>query len=1064
LTLLSQVAISSGFSIPGILVQGEVRVLEPRAAIEREISGGEAHSYRITLASHQFLLVVVNQHGVDVVVRVFGPDAQQIADVNNTSGAQGTERLSVVADVAGDYRLEVRPARREAARGRYDVKVEQLRAATQQDKSLVAAERASAEGRRLYALRTGETLRGAVKKYEEAVEFYRAAGDRPGEANSLNSIGETYNLLGESRKAIASFAEALLLSQSLGDRLAEARSINNLGQAYRISGEPLRSLEYFNTYLSIMQEIGDRREQAAALSNIGASHVDMNEPQKALRYISQALPIYRELGVRQGEAISLTNLGAIYSDLGEYEKALDHFFQVLPLLGGYQYGKAAVLINIGRVYNDKGEPREALKQYSQAASLAKATGARRLEVEALDAIGAAYTGLGEAEKALESLRSGLSTSRELGLSRQEAVISHHIGEVYASIGDSEKALQHYRHALALSRNSRHRILEAATLYGIARAESVAGNLVEARNNVQAALVVAESVRISTASRELRASFLASAQDYYEFFIHLLMRLHDKEPAAGYDGAALEVSERGRARSLLEMLAEARVDIRQGVNPQLLERERNLSLRINAKAERHAQLLNNKSAEEQAASKELDSLLTELQDVQAQIRDNSPRYAALTQPQPLSLKEIQRVLDADTLLLEYSLGKEHSYLWAVSATAITSFKLPGQEEVEAAARRVYDLLTARAKRVTGEPPEQRLARLAQADSEYPASAARLSQILLAPVATQLEKKRLLIVGDGALHYIPFASLPVPLAQGSGVDEPGRAVLDRAPTPSSRPLIADHEIVSLPSASALAVLRRELAGRKPASKLVAVLADPVFDSADPRIALNRIEQKKSANQPILAAAKEAMVAPEVERSAKESGLASLSRLRFSRQEADAIAALVPGEKSLKATDFAANRAMAISEELGQYRIVHFATHVLLNSQRPELSGIVLSLVDKEGRPQDGFLRLHETYNLKLEADLVVLSACQTALGKEIKGEGLAGLTRGFMYAGAPRIVATLWSVEDRATAELMKRFYREMLGKGVRPAAALRAAQVAMWKQKGWEDPFYWGGFVLQGEWQ
>jgi CHAT domain-containing protein len=192
--------------------------------------------------------------------------------------------------------------------------------------------------------------------------------------------------------------------------------------------------------------------------------------------------------------------------------------------------------------------------------------------------------------------------------------------------------------------------------------------------------------------------------------------------------------------------------------------------------------------------------------------------------------------------------------------------------------------------------------------------------------------------------------------------------------------------------------------------------------------------------------------------------LPRLLFSGEEAKAILSLAPAGDALKALDFAASRATAMSDELGKYRIVHFSTHGLLNNLHPELSGIVLSLVDEHGRPQDGFLRLHDIYNLKLPADLVVLSACQTALGKEISGEGLVGLTRGFIHAGAARVVASLWKVDDRASAELMKNFYREMLKEKQRPAAALRAAQVAMWRQKRWQSPYYWAAFTLQGEWR
>jgi len=192
--------------------------------------------------------------------------------------------------------------------------------------------------------------------------------------------------------------------------------------------------------------------------------------------------------------------------------------------------------------------------------------------------------------------------------------------------------------------------------------------------------------------------------------------------------------------------------------------------------------------------------------------------------------------------------------------------------------------------------------------------------------------------------------------------------------------------------------------------------------------------------------------------------IPRLPFTRQEAEAIIAHVPEGHGLKALDFAASRATVANAQLSRYRIVHFATHGLLNSQHPELSGIVLSLVDEQGQPQDGFLRTHEIFNLNLSADLVVLSGCKTGLGKEVKGEGLVGLTRGFMYAGAARVVVSLWDINDAATAELMKQFYQGVLAEGLRPAAALQAAQVAMWKEKRWQAPYYWAGFVLQGEWR
>jgi CHAT domain-containing protein len=353
-------------------------------------------------------------------------------------------------------------------------------------------------------------------------------------------------------------------------------------------------------------------------------------------------------------------------------------------------------------------------------------------------------------------------------------------------------------------------------------------------------------------------------------------------------------------------------------------------------------------------------------------------------------------------------------------------------------------------VAFEAADEKQARIKQADAVYLAAAAALSRTLLGPVAGQLTKKRLLIVADGALQYLPFGALPGPRGGESGP-----------------PLIVEHEIVSLPSASTLAVLRRELAARGPAPKSVAVLADPIFDPADERLtALSARNRTGSAPRARVRAA-ESLPESDLTRSARDLGLSGegmrLPRLPFTRKEAQAILALAPAGMRKKALDFAASQATATSPELAQYRYLHFATHGLLNSLHPELSGIVLSLVDERGREQDGFLRVHEVFNLNLPAELVVLSGCRTGLGKEMRGEGLVGLTRGFMYAGAARVLVSLWDVHDEATAGLMARFYRRVMGQpGMSPASALRAAQVEMWKEGRWRAPYYWAAFVLQGE--
>ncbi len=457
---------------------------------------------------------------------------------------------------------------------------------------------------------------------------------------------------------------------------------------------------------------------------------------------------------------------------------------------------------------------------------------------------------------------------------------------------------------------------------------------------------------------------------------------------------------------------------------------------------------------------------ELEQVETEIRQKSPRYAALTQPVPLSLGEIQsEVLDSDTLLLEYSLGEKVSYLWAVTADSISSYELPARAEIEEASRQVYNLITnptalpldATDAQDQSTPDTRRETQRGisgrEARTASRAAIRRLSEMVLAPAAARLGDKRLLVVADGALQFIPFGALSDPTAKDG--------------EEAYHPLIVNHEVVNLPSASTLAVLRRESKERAPASKTFAVLADPVFDGKDARLrggGANAVAARPQTG-PTRGLA---LVHERVKKSAQQTGVLSntlaVERLPGTRQEAARIAELVPVAERKVSLDFAASRETMTGAELGRYRYVHLATHGFLDSVQPELSGILLSMVNERGEPRDGFFRAHEVYNLKLSAEMVVLSACETGLGKEIRGEGLVGLTRGFMYAGAPRVVVSLWSVSDAATAELMTRFYRGMLTDKLPPARALQAAQISILGDKRYAAPYYWAAFTLQGEWR
>ena len=996
--------------------------LEPGKPVERELSGGQSHSYKITATSGQYLHIVAEQRGIDIAVALFTPDGKKIGEVDGERATVGAETVLAIAETAGAYRIEARSPEKTAKTGRYEIKIEELREATAEDKHRVAAESAFREAEKLQQ-GTQEEKRKSVEKYHKALELYRRAGARREEAAILNKIGWTHMFFGEAQKALEKYNEALQVSRASGDRREEAPAVNGIAVAYWQLGDMRKALEKYNEALQISRAVGDRRRQAAILNNIGVKHWILGEMQKALEKFNEALPVSREVGDRSREANILSNIGMAYKTLGETRKALEKYSEALLICRTLddRYGQAVMLNLIGEIYQSLGETRKALEKYNEALPLGRAAG-------------------------------NLNT---------ETVVLSNIGEVYRSLGETQKALEKYNEALALWRAADDRNREAATLLGIARVEQTRGAMAQAQETIEQAIGIVESLRADI-REEHRASYLASRREYYESYIDILAERHRQNQTAGFDATAFAVSERARARSLLDLLAESRADIRQGVDSSLLERERSLQQLLQAKAAEQFALLNRKHtpAQTEAAAKEIDSITTEYEELRAQIRARAPRYAALTQPQPLDLAEIQeQVLDPDTLLLEYSLGDNASHLFVVSKTSITWRQLPKRAEIEAAARRVYELLTAPQPQ-PGDTEAKYRARVKEAGERYWTQAAELSRMLLGPVASQLGKKRLAIVADGALHYIPFAALPAP---SRGDDE------DRNSGAEPQPLFVEHEIVSLPSASTLATLRRETAGRKPAEKSLAILADPVFTDDDTRVSRN-VSKTGAEEKTRSADSDETDIGfLQMTRSGRETGVVDaeggFGRLLSTRREAAAILALVPERERLQALDFEASRTTALRPELGEYRIVHFATHGLLNNIHPELSGIVLSLVNKEGNQQDGFLRLQDVYNLKLSAELVVLSACQTGLGKEIKGEGLIGLTRGFMYAGAPRVVASLWKVDDRATSELMKRFYQGMLGpEALSAAGALRQAQLSIWKEKQWREPYYWAAFVLQGEWK
>ncbi|MCI0623197.1 MAG: CHAT domain-containing protein [Acidobacteria bacterium] len=1056
------------------------------SAAHAPISSGQAHSYSIRLSSGQFLRVEVEQATADLGLSLVLPSGESGGNFDGTY--YGSEHLAMIASSEGVYKISLRLMRSEKE-AHYSLKVLDLRESTVEDYRGIQALQEMSLAKKLTSEGIAGSLKAAVEKYEKLLPLLRSLEEKFYLGTALNSSGFIFTQLGDYTRAEQFLEEARLIRKAMGDRYGEGEATHNLGAVFSSRGDKTRAIDYYRTAFSLRQAVQDRRGEASTLANLGSVYYSLGENRQAREFYERAHLLFHSMNDSKGEGVALMSLGAISHVVGENQRALGHYEDALRLFrsGEDRRGAAYVLANLGKVSAQLGDWDRALTYYGSALPLMRAVGDQKGgagvlqnqanvhlqlrqvakaienlelslaifrslpdrfgEANALTNLGTAFLLQGEWKKSFEVYDVALAIRKSTGDHRGEGVTLLNKGNLLLETGKGHEAGLLYENALAISREVGDRPAQTAALHGLARVAKTQGDLLKAVERNEECIRLAESLRSDVLSHNLRSSFLASIHDYYLFQIDVLSSLNRQKPGQGFNALALEFSERARSQSLVESLMEVRANLREGVDPELLEQERQIQERVNVKAEQQARLFGRSHTREEsrATRDEIETLLQQYEQVQAQIRSRSPRYGALTQFQPIHVREIQRLLDEETALLEFALGEKRSFLWVVTHNRLLDYQLPGRNQIEGLARRIYDQVS---QPPAASEPSRHASSMPAEEASYLRAASDLSKILLKDVDRRAMKKRLLVVSDGLLQFLPLNLLPDPRCDA----------LRDCPL-----LIEKHELVRVSSAATLALLRGEHRNGLSPRQGVALLADPVFDETDTRVG------RKVAVSPAGILPKASMATQRSLRSAAvDVGIPAngtgFPRLAFTRREAEAIASLVPPQRVKKFMDFEASREVVLGPELGHYRWVHFATHGILNAVTPELSGLVLSLVDAEGQPRNGFLRLNEIYNLRLNADLVVLSACRTGLGKEIRGEGLIGLTRGFMYAGAPRVVVSLWQIHDEATSELMKLFYRGMLEERMTPAAALRAAQLGLKKQQAWSHPYYWSAFVLEGDWK
>jgi len=1065
---------------------------------------------RLTLSAGTYVRLVILSTSPDPIVRELGPDGET-EELQLAGGGSEPVRLSWVIARAGGHRWTVEPRNPQGPPGAHAIALEEERpagpcdevrlhaeravlAARQElegprpdaaakaralleqaaagaaqvgerravfdallEQARTAARQAPADGARLFqsalelareigdrpaeadaVQRQAESLAGSLSldSLRAALEIRRQLGDEGGQARLLYLLGYHQEHRGKIADAVDSYRQALSLHWRTDDAYGQAVTLGQLGSLFGILGDSDRALAYLDAAFARSQEAGSLDLQAYALIQRASIDMEQGELQVAHDEYARVHELLSTAGPRAmadaatEAALALEGLAASLLYMGQPEKARQWYGEQLSAFEALrdQQGQVYALLGIGSTFESEHRPDRALGYFQEALGIIRKKGLRPSEGLALYDLGRAHRELGQPLQAVADLEAALALEAADRPARQ-AQTQIELATAYREAGKPAAAEAAFQHALLTGGAAP--LVQAAAQAGLARLQRDRGDLAAARSAIGRALATTEKLRSGVLRPDQRVSFLAARRGYFELDVDLLMRLDRQQRGAGYDVEALAVSEQARARGLLDLLAKERVDVRQGIPAELKRRETEIGEHI---ARLQTRLWSPRQAqpdvETQRLRRELDQAEEAEKVLDAETRRREPAYAAMHAPQALPLHQIQGLLDERTALLEFFVGDEGSYLFVVTREGLAAHALPSRRQldplVDSVRNAVYSDSRLRAR-------------------HYAQDAYELYRQLLLPAAAELRgKPRLVVAPDGPLYALNFEALLTAVVPDGG---PPRRDLPY--------LIRERSVSYVPSASVLAQLatgRAAYGDTAPAGKLFVGFGDPAQGPAG---------GQESAGT-----------------AATDSGCAPAGVAAAEHRSGVALAGLVQPPPLPAARDevcrifrlFGANQAVVFlgseaSEEnvkasaiVRSARILHFAAHGLLDEEHPDLSG--LRLTHARDSAEDGLLQVREIFNLQLRADLVVLSACQSGLGKEVSGEGLIGMTRAFLYAGAASVVVSLWQVDDVSTADLMVGFYSQLKA-GLDRSEALRQAKLEMIDRSRYSHPYFWAPFILVG---
>lgn len=813
------------------------------------------------------------------------------------------------------------------------------------------------------------------------------------------------------QESIEEFQKAINISREINSKEHELKCLRQLSITYYYMNDNMQFYLFNKKALEIAQTLNHRREIGLTSNNIGIYYKRISNFSKALEYYKSALDIARQQKNIEEESNCLSNMGNIYANIGNFDKALDCLLRALDIdtMIGDEAPIAKVLNNIGEVYRSRAlatdsteNLQQALEYYKQGLAISRKINSKRTEVQTLNNIGTIHTDLKNYREAIEHFQVARILAADGNDRESIGMILNNIGIVYFNQGNFEESTEYFQKAIILASEiigaQGKQILWEAYLE-LANTYKEQNKYQLALENYKASITNIENIRSNIQLEEHKASYLGTDKRItaYKNLIDLLILLDKSNPEHGYAQEAFSYMEQARARAFLDSLEMSKIDISHHIDFKLINQEKELQKNI-TKIYNTLIDAGASAADKSVLENQLKKYEDELEALRIEIRAKYSAYAELNFPKALTLQEAQNLLDNKTAFFAYSIGSESSHAFVISRNDIAFFQIPTKNELQ-------DMVSDYLKVITDR------------ESQDFHLGYELFTKLIEPGLKEEIANIIFIPGD-ILNFLPFETL---------VTEEN----------SKQWLIKKHKIAYAPSISSLNELikRKKANGTKRKMELLA-FGDPFFGS---------LESEENGD--------------DVLQDFFSTSAYNLYRLEYSNTEIEKISAHFKKKKRATFQRLDASEEQLKSQDLNDYKIIHFATHSLVDNKKPARSSIVLSL-DNDKR-EDGFLQMREIYNLKLNSDLVTLSACQTGLGQFIRGEGIEGINRAFFYAGASSVLMSLWAVNDQATYQLMERFYTH-LRSSESIMNSLRKAKLEMISSDILSHPYYWAGFIVSGK--